>query len=330
MYCRVLFMLICMLSTSVAAQQRFHVVQRGDSLSKIAKKYYQDPTFWRLIYDANRDIVKQSQLIYPGARLKIPDNSTDASPPPVSQDSQDRPREEIDVVTGNDYQPFSDKKLPEGGLFTEIVRVAFERAGYKPSIEFLPWEYALKSTKKSKFMATFPWFDTEERRKELVYSRPIYEVLILVFFKKNSNLNFQSINDLNGLKVCRPEGYFLDDLKDKIAKKEIIHVAPETPQECFKMVQSGEVDVVSVNDIVGNGIIKELKLEEVIEPSNIAIAIRNLHIVYPRFNYKVKGLKYKVDQAVNDMERDGTLINIVRRHLERYYESLEKESKKSR
>ena len=47
----------------------------GDSLSKIAKREYGDGNAWNRIYEANRDIIKNPDLIYPGQTLKIPAKS---------------------------------------------------------------------------------------------------------------------------------------------------------------------------------------------------------------------------------------------------------------
>jgi nucleoid-associated protein YgaU len=62
-------------STAPAPAQaaRTHTVVKGDSLSKIAKRVYGDAQQWRRIYDANRDIVKDPDLIYPGQVLKLPE-----------------------------------------------------------------------------------------------------------------------------------------------------------------------------------------------------------------------------------------------------------------
>lgn len=49
-----------------------YVVVSGDSLSKIAKREYGDMNQWRRIYDANRDQIKDPDLIHPGQQLKIP------------------------------------------------------------------------------------------------------------------------------------------------------------------------------------------------------------------------------------------------------------------
>ena len=49
-----------------------YVVVAGDSLSKIAKRQYGDMNQWRRIYEANRDQIKDPDLIHPGQKLTIP------------------------------------------------------------------------------------------------------------------------------------------------------------------------------------------------------------------------------------------------------------------
>jgi nucleoid-associated protein YgaU len=52
---------------------RTHVVVSGDSLSKIAKREYGDAQKWTKIYEANRNLIKDPDLIYPGQELRIPE-----------------------------------------------------------------------------------------------------------------------------------------------------------------------------------------------------------------------------------------------------------------
>jgi nucleoid-associated protein YgaU len=51
---------------------RFHEVKRGESLSKIAKRYYGDPMKYTIIFEANQPLLKDPNLIYPGQTLRIP------------------------------------------------------------------------------------------------------------------------------------------------------------------------------------------------------------------------------------------------------------------
>ena len=49
-----------------------HVVQSGESLSKIAKHYYGDPMKYKQIFEANNTVLKNPDLIYPDQELVIP------------------------------------------------------------------------------------------------------------------------------------------------------------------------------------------------------------------------------------------------------------------
>ena len=51
---------------------RTYVVVKGDSLSAIAKREYGDAKEWQRIFDANRDTIKDPDLIYPGQTLRLP------------------------------------------------------------------------------------------------------------------------------------------------------------------------------------------------------------------------------------------------------------------
>ncbi len=49
-----------------------HTVTKGESLSKIAKHYYDDMMKYKQIFDANRDQLKNPDLIEVGQVLRIP------------------------------------------------------------------------------------------------------------------------------------------------------------------------------------------------------------------------------------------------------------------
>ena len=53
-------------------ESTFHEVQRGDSLSKIAKEVYGDAMKYPVIFEANKPMLKDPDEIYPGQILRIP------------------------------------------------------------------------------------------------------------------------------------------------------------------------------------------------------------------------------------------------------------------
>lgn len=50
----------------------FYEVKKGDSLSKIAKHYYGDAMKYPVIFEANKPMLTDPDLIYPGQMLRIP------------------------------------------------------------------------------------------------------------------------------------------------------------------------------------------------------------------------------------------------------------------
>lgn len=55
-----------------ALQTRFHTVEKGDTLSAIAKKVYGDASLYNQIFEANKPMLKDPNKIYPGQMLRIP------------------------------------------------------------------------------------------------------------------------------------------------------------------------------------------------------------------------------------------------------------------
>lgn len=51
---------------------RTHVVQKGDTLYKLARQYYDDQSKWRDIWNANRELIPDPDKLTVGTKLVIP------------------------------------------------------------------------------------------------------------------------------------------------------------------------------------------------------------------------------------------------------------------
>ena len=51
---------------------QWHEVKKGETLSKIAETYYGDGSLYTKIFEANRDTLKDPNLIKVGQKLRIP------------------------------------------------------------------------------------------------------------------------------------------------------------------------------------------------------------------------------------------------------------------
>lgn len=50
----------------------FYVIKSGDTLSAIALHFYKDPNKYPKIFEANREVIKDPNLIFPGQKIRIP------------------------------------------------------------------------------------------------------------------------------------------------------------------------------------------------------------------------------------------------------------------
>ena len=53
--------------------KRTHIIQKGDSLWKLAKKYYGDGTKWQIIHEANKAVIPNPTLLPVGLEIIIPE-----------------------------------------------------------------------------------------------------------------------------------------------------------------------------------------------------------------------------------------------------------------
>lgn len=51
---------------------QWHVVAAGENLSRIALRYYGDANLYTTIFEANKDVLKDPDLVKVGQKLRIP------------------------------------------------------------------------------------------------------------------------------------------------------------------------------------------------------------------------------------------------------------------
>jgi nucleoid-associated protein YgaU len=59
-------------ATEAEQQVSFYEIQKGDTLWAIAKNHYGDGNKYHQIFEANREVIKDPDLIFPGQKIRIP------------------------------------------------------------------------------------------------------------------------------------------------------------------------------------------------------------------------------------------------------------------
>jgi LysM repeat protein len=57
---------------AAAPDIQYYVIEKGDSLWKIAQEFYGNGADYPKLFEANKEVIKDPDLIYPGQKIRIP------------------------------------------------------------------------------------------------------------------------------------------------------------------------------------------------------------------------------------------------------------------
>jgi nucleoid-associated protein YgaU len=60
-------------ASSVDDGTQYYFIKSGDTLSAIAQQFYGDANQYPKIFEANREVIKDADLIFPGQKIRIPE-----------------------------------------------------------------------------------------------------------------------------------------------------------------------------------------------------------------------------------------------------------------
>lgn len=225
---------------------------------------------------------------------------------------------ELTLVTGDQYAPFTDQRLPQGGMISEMMQVIFQKMGYAVHIDFKPWKRGYMEARESLYLGTFPYAKTEERLREFLYSEPLHVVHEVFYVRRDAPIRYTQDEDLTGLIVCRPLGYLLRDLQPLLDAKIITVQQPSQLENCFRMLELKRVDLVVINETVGKEVVASLygasghNAFKILEKP---LAELTLHFIISKQHPTGSLYIQAFNQALEDLKRDGTLDAIVSKHL---------------
>lgn len=222
----------------------------------------------------------------------------------------------LDLVTGNDFAPFTGETLPQGGLLTEVVQRAFKAVGLSYEVRFMPWKRGYDGVVAGKFLATFPYVRTPEREAEVLYSDPMLEVRQLVYLHEQSPMQFRSPEDFKGRSICAPAGYALPaELTALAAAGELTRESPADLPACVRMAASGRVDAFIIDEFTGQAAVTRAAAENDIRVAEQPYARVGQHLVVSRTNPEAPAVLAAFNTGLKKLKDSGTLDAIVKRHL---------------
>ena len=347
-------------SSDAAAQARiacgsFYRIAPGDTLHAIATRAYGDGNYQPII-EANRDILPDISRIAVGDELLIP--CRDGTGPKTRREALalgigagagtgtggETPAPEasatailpagggIGFLTGSDFAPFAHRALPEGGMITELIRLAIARAApeREVNVTFInDWSAHLGLLDQGAYDLGFPWYRPDcskadrlsasmrQRCAGFEFSDPLFEVAIGYYVRAGDPLAEASSYDrLFGRRLCRPAGYFTFDLdQEGLREPNATRIIPPAAADCFTWLMRGEVDVVTLNKSLAMAEISKLGLDGRVAGIPALASSQTLHVVAPKGDAEGRAYLDLVNAGLADLKASGRWFEVVSRHL---------------
>jgi polar amino acid transport system substrate-binding protein len=201
-----------------------------------------------------------------------------------------QPIKVVGLTTGDGYPPYVDWRMPTGGIATSVVRNVVTRMGFKPRFTSLPWARGYKLMLKGDYTATFPYIRTPTREVEVAFSEPLFGIASHIFTRAGSPMKFEYLNDLEGYSTCNYVGSALPTSVQTLIADGLVRVSEVSNlSTCFKLLELGRVDFVTVNSLAGSAIACEHQTgSHQFLISEKPAEVLDLHLVVPLANAEAK------------------------------------------
>lgn len=221
----------------------------------------------------------------------------------------------LDLVTGNDFPPFTGEDLPQGGLMTELVLRAFRMVGLGYEVRFAPWKRGYDGVIAGRFLATFPYVRTPEREREVIFSEPVLEVRQLVYLSTHTRMEFTGPQDFRGRTVCAPIGYALPtELTAMVERRELTRDSPADLAACARMVATGRADAFVIDEYTGRAAVVRAGVADGIRIAEQPYALAPQHLIVSRGNPEAGAVLAAFNAGLRKLKESGAFGEIMARH----------------
>jgi polar amino acid transport system substrate-binding protein len=227
--------------------------------------------------------------------------------------------DELHLVTGNDYHPYTDESLPNRGMATEIVEAAFKEMGYQPKIVFRPWKRAYVETKEGLFAGSFPYIKSEARLNDFYFSDPINTMSIRIFVAADSSI--KDAEDIKVKRICIPLRYavikkFKEIIGNDLDSRE---ANPSDLASCLRMIRSGRKDFFIINEINGWMMIQNTFHTKVhFRTLDNVFEEETHHLIVSKSYPGGKKVITDFNKGLEKLNAKGLLAEIINRHLKAF------------
>lgn len=222
--------------------------------------------------------------------------------------------ETIVRLTNGEWRPLFSEEYKEFGLFSHIVKRAFEQSNIKVSYGFFPWARGLKLAEKSaEWDGAVGWSKTPEREVLFHYSNPVMKVAWVFFHRKDNNFVWTDFDSLAHYSLAATQGYFYsDDFKSYEEKKKIKVIRVADDLMGLRLLLNNRIDAFPLTAEVGYDLLntKYPKAKEMITNHQRPISTQPLFLIISKQAANGEKLIKIFNENLQKMRDAGDIIKM--------------------
>lgn len=226
------------------------------------------------------------------------------------------------VLATTQWEPYISTNAKYHGYAYEIVKAAYEQAGYQVTIKFMPWDKALRAAKKGQVDAVFPEYYSKTRLKNWEYSKDFSGGPIGFFKKKGSAVQLPAQAAFSNEKtiLAKLSQYTFGVVKDYInfpafdnnhnLKKRFV----KSDRANLEQLYRGKVQLIVIDKFTADYILSRQlppKVRRALEFMSPAMAYRKLYIAIPRTNSRAKTILQAFNKGLKTISQNGVMSKIM-------------------
>lgn len=217
-------------------------------------------------------------------------------------------------LVADSWPPFTDATLTNGGLATDIVSTALERAGFASDFEQVPWARALLGLGEGRYDVLINAWYSDERTLLGQFSAAYLINRVRFIKRKDAPIEYNNLQQLHTYPVAVVRGYAYSPAFDEDASLQKVPV--HNFAMAVRMVAADRVKLTLEDEYVARYYLsrESAKVRNAVEFLPKPLSENSLHILVSLKNPQHEQIVAGFDREIARMKADGSYERLLRQH----------------
>ena len=225
--------------------------------------------------------------------------------------------QELRLVSGDRYAPYTDRTLPGQGLITHLVRRVLSEQGIAHSVSWQPWKRGYLNTLSGHYDGTFPYVSTAKRREHFEFSMPLYTTSAHLFSRAADHFEVADLAELRRGRLCTPLGWHVSTpLRELLGRGVLKRHAPANLTTCAELLRRGRDDLFVADRFLGQAALSAIGARPgEFHQSRSVLEHHELYLLVSKQNPQARQIIERFNQGLQRLVLTGEYERILGRHL---------------